>query len=101
MRGFRPDRFAGTSSVFGSAEVRVPLTRIKLIVPGLQGVFGFYDVGRVFVDEEEDASSLHATFGGGIWMAVLNRDNVLFVGYGKPTKGNEAGVVMAGFGFPY
>jgi outer membrane protein assembly factor BamA len=100
LRGYRPDRFAGEDAAYGSAELRVPLTRIKLVVPGEQGIFGFSDIGRVFVTGES-SDEWHSTFGGGVWFSFIGRDNVLLAGVGKPTKGNEGARVVIGFGFPY
>jgi outer membrane protein assembly factor BamA len=98
LRGYRPDRFAGDASVYGSAEVRLPLTRIRFIVPGQQGVFGFADGGRVYF-EGETSDEWHATTGGGIWLSFLGRDNVIYGGVGMPTKGNEGTRFVLGFGF--
>lgn len=100
LRGYSPDRFAGDAAVFGSAEARLPLTRIQLIVPGQQGVFAFYDVGQVYI-KGVSSDEVHAATGGGVWFSFLSRDQVLFVGAGKPTKGKEGTRVIAGFGFPF
>ena len=47
VRGFRAQRFAGDHSVYGNADLRIFLARIKIVVPGDFGVMGFGDVGRV------------------------------------------------------
>ncbi len=106
LRGYRPNRFAGERSAYGSAELRLPLTRIKFVVPGEQGLFGFGDAGRVWVDNETgpDADDIHTSFGGGVWFAFLNRDNVLVVGAGVPSEriGTDKGTrVFVSFGFPF
>ena len=100
LRGYRPDRFAGDAAVYGSAELRLPLTRIQLVVPGQQGVFGFADGGRVYL-RGEGSDEWHATAGGGIWLSFLGLDNVVYVGAGTPTKGSEGTLFVLGFGFPY
>lgn len=100
LRGYRPDRFAGERSVYGSVELRVPVTRLKLVVPGQQGIFGFNDVGKVFVSGM-DSDRWHSTLGGGLWFSFLTRDNVLVIGAGQPTRGKEGGRVFVGFGFPW
>jgi len=100
LRGYRPDRFAGDASLYGSAELRVPLTRLKLIVPGQQGVFGFADGGRVYF-EGESSDKWHSSFGGGVWFSFLTRNNVIFAGLGRPTKDKEGTRLILGFGFPY
>ena len=100
LRGYRPDRFAGDAAVYGSADLRIPLTRIKLVVPGQQGVFGFVDGGRVYL-EGESSDEWHSSYGGGIWFTFLTRDQVAYVAAGKPTKGSEGTRLIVGFGFPY
>ncbi len=100
LRGYRPDRFAGDAAIYGSAELRVPISRLTVIIPGQQGIFAFGDAGRVYV-RGETSDRMHSAVGGGIWMSFLNRDNVLFVGMGKPTKDKEGSRVVAGFGFPF
>ena len=101
LRGYRPDRFAGDASVYGSAELRLPIFRAKLVVPGEQGIFGFTDIGRVY-SRGENSDEWHTTVGGGIWLAFLGRDNVLYAGAGVPTKDKGEGTrFILGFGFPY
>jgi hypothetical protein len=39
LRGFPKQRFAGDASAFGSAELRIPVTRVYILVPGQLGVF--------------------------------------------------------------
>jgi outer membrane protein assembly factor BamA len=100
LRGYNFDRFAGEASVYGSAELRLPVTRIKFVVPGQQGFFGFYDAGRVYV-EGEDSDEFHAAVGGGFWMSFLTRASVAFIGVAKPVKDKEGNRIIAGFGFPF
>jgi hypothetical protein len=100
LRGYRPDRFAGDAAVYGSAEVRVPVTRLQIIIPGEQGVFGFADIGRVY-QKGESSDELHSSFGGGVWLSFLGRGNVLFVGAGAPKDTKEGTRILAGFGFPF
>ncbi len=100
LRGYNFDRFAGEAAVYGSAELRLPLTRIKFVVPGQQGVFGFYDAGRVYVGGET-SDEMHSAIGGGFWMSFLTRSSVAFVGVARPTKDKEGNRVIVGFGFPF
>ncbi len=65
LRGFRTHRFAGDAALFGSAELRLHLTSLFLAVPGRQGVFGFIDQGRVYL-EGEDSDTWHRSFGAGV-----------------------------------
>ncbi|MFB3112429.1 MAG: BamA/TamA family outer membrane protein, partial [Gemmatimonadales bacterium] len=50
LRGFAEQRFAGDASLLGSAELRFPLTKVRIIFPGSLGLHGLVDVGRVFSD---------------------------------------------------
>ncbi|HEX6790797.1 MAG TPA: BamA/TamA family outer membrane protein [Candidatus Krumholzibacteria bacterium] len=71
LRGFPQQRYAGDASVYTSAELRVPVTHIYLLVPGMLGVFGLVDTGRVFF-EGESSSKWHTAAGGGIWASFAD-----------------------------
>jgi outer membrane translocation and assembly module TamA len=70
LRGYRFSRFAGRSSLHGSAEIRIPLFELELFTRGRIGVLGFQDVGRVWWDDE-DSNQWHRGHGGGIWYESL------------------------------
>jgi hypothetical protein len=70
IRGYSTGRFLGDASVFGQAEIRVPLGPVKLIVPGRIGVLGLADAGRVFL-EGETSDVWHGAVGGGVWFEWL------------------------------
>jgi hypothetical protein len=76
VRGYSEGRFQGDAAVFASAELRVPLARARLLVPGQVGVLGFTDVGRVFLDGES-SRDWHESFGGGVWFTVLGPANLV------------------------
>lgn len=93
----RVNRYAGDAAAYGSAELRLSLTRITLVLPADVGVFGLADVGRVFL-EGESSDKWHTAFGGGISLAYLNRANTLSVAVARGEE--HTGVyVQAGFGF--
>jgi outer membrane protein assembly factor BamA len=80
LRGFAEQRFAGDASLLGSAELRVPVTKVRIIFPGHFGIHGLVDVGRVFSDLDNPGdNTLHSAFGGGFWISVLDPANVLSV----------------------
>lgn len=80
IRGFRKNRFAGDTSVYGNAELRLALLPINLIVPGEFGVFIAAGAGRVFYAEDpEDANKWHKSVGGGFWFSFLKRKQTLSV----------------------
>lgn len=85
VRGYRAQRFAGDASVFGNADLRIFLTRVKLVVPGDLGVFGFGDVGRVFV-AGEGSRRWHPSGGGGVWFAPLTRTNTISLAVARSSE---------------
>jgi hypothetical protein len=78
IRGYRQQRFAGDELLFGNVDVRVFLTRLKLIFPGDLGVLAFADAGRVFLDGD-DSDDVHWSVGGGVWFAPLVRTNAISI----------------------
>ncbi len=99
LRGFRKNRFAGDTSLYGNSELRLVLTKIKLLVSGELGVFGAADAGRVIYDKDPDnADKWHTGIGGGFWLSFLQRQQTLSVAV---VKGDDlTGVYLrAGFMF--
>lgn len=78
LRGWDEQRFAGRSSVFGTAELRVLLGKVFIIVPADMGVLAFTDVGRVAADGEQ-SDVWHSGVGGGIWIAPITRVHTVSV----------------------
>jgi hypothetical protein len=93
----RSHRYAGDASAYGSAELRLRLGRVKLVVPTHVGVFGLADAGRVFL-EGENSDTWHRSFGGGLWLAPIDRDYTISaaVAAGDERTGLY---VQAGFAF--
>ncbi len=74
VRGLREERFAGDGSMFGNAELRIPLAEVNLLLPADFGIMGAVDAGRVFYDgDPDDADKWHTTFGGGVWLSLMDR----------------------------
>lgn len=72
IRGFRKDRFSGTSSLYASIEPRLKLFKSQsYILPGDVGIIGFYDIGRVWLKNEK-STKWHQTFGGGFYFSPFN-----------------------------
>jgi hypothetical protein len=97
VRGFAQQRFAGDSSLYGSAELRVPLARIYLLVPGNLGVYAFGDVGRVFLDGES-SSRWHAGAGGGFWLGLIYPGSAVSVSIASSEEGTRV-YIHAGLAF--
>ncbi|MEO6220654.1 MAG: BamA/TamA family outer membrane protein, partial [Ginsengibacter sp.] len=67
IRGFRKNRFSGSSLAYSSLEFRVKLFKSKsYILPGDVGLLSFYDVGRVW-QHDKVSSKWHHAYGGGIY----------------------------------
>ena len=89
-------RYAGDASLFGSAELRVPVIRFPTLVPTDVGILGFTDAARVYVDGESPGG-WHTAAGGGFWVGAVNAAtnvNVLFT-----NRSNRR--VMVSLGFAY
>lgn len=72
VRGYSSRRFVGDRSAFGSAEVRVPLGNVPLLINWKSGVFGLVDAGRVWLDGGSPGG-WHTGFGGGMWISALGQ----------------------------
>ena len=80
VRGFRKNRFAGDTALYGNSELRLVLAKIKLLVPGELGLFGAADAGRViYAEDPDDADTWHTGVGGGLWLSFLQRRQTLSV----------------------
>jgi hypothetical protein len=97
VRGLRQNRYAGDAAVYGNLEVRTRLGRMTLVLPADIGVFALADVGRVFLDGE-DSDKWHPGYGGGIWLAYLNRNNTFSIAVAESEE-HVALYVRFGFAF--
>ncbi|MFT3911316.1 MAG: BamA/TamA family outer membrane protein [Ferruginibacter sp.] len=72
LRGYRKNRFTGTSALYGNAELRFKLFKSKsYVLPGDIGLLGFYDIGRVWVPNEKSLK-FHSDYGGGLYFVPYN-----------------------------
>lgn len=92
LRGYRAQRFSGESALAFGGDLRYSFNRFKTgLLPIQLGVFGGYDIGRVWVDGE-DSDIWHDDFGGGIILnavdsiygelGVFNSDDGLRISFG-------------------
>lgn len=97
VRGWDLQRFAGRSSAFGSAELRLFVRKVRIVAPADLGVHGLVDAGRVFADGDR-SRRWHTGFGGGLWLAPLMRSNTVSL---TVARGRErTGLYLAsGFAF--
>ena len=69
LLGYLQNRFAGKHMVFNNLQARVKLFNIaSYILPGQLGLTGFYDTGRVWV-ENENSNKWHQGMGGGLYFS--------------------------------
>ncbi|MBL7698743.1 MAG: BamA/TamA family outer membrane protein [Chitinophagaceae bacterium] len=84
LLGYRQYRFAGEHMIYNNFEVRMKIANFTgYIIPGQFGAVGFFDVGRVWIDDEH-SDVWHSGVGGGLFFApaqivVIN----VIAGYSK------------------
>jgi hypothetical protein len=72
LRGYRVNRFAGSTMAYGSAELRLKLFDFNAhIIKGDLGLVGFNDIGRVWM-QGEVSKKWHHGYGGGIYLIPFN-----------------------------
>jgi hypothetical protein len=71
MRTLDNQRYAGDASLYGSTELRIPVTRFSFGLPFNLGLLAFGDAGRVFVNGDSPGG-WHNVTGAGFWLGVLN-----------------------------
>jgi hypothetical protein len=97
VRGLERHRYAGDGVVFGNADLRLPISNLRIILPGEWGLVASADAGRVYLDGE-DSNKWHYGWGGGIWIAWLDRANTLTFSFAR--SGDRNGFyARVGFGF--
>lgn len=97
VRGYRSERFAGDESFFATAEARAPLGTVNILFPLRFGVYGFADVGRVWL-EGESSDKWHPGYGAGIFL----RDMLTGMSVdGSVSKGDEGVRFYVGFNFTF
>jgi hypothetical protein len=84
LLGYRQYRFAGEHMLYNNLELRMKIANFTgYIIPGQFGLVGFFDFGRVWVDDE-NSDEWHNGVGGGVYfapaqMVVIN----VVAGYSK------------------
>tara|TARA_R110002049_G_scaffold242357_1_gene416167 strand:+ start:10614 stop:14318 length:3705 start_codon:yes stop_codon:yes gene_type:complete len=69
LRAYRTQRFTGQNSLIGNADLRYSFDSFKTKLLPLQiGIFGGYDLGRVWINND-NSNTWHNSYGGGIWIA--------------------------------
>ncbi|WP_153801252.1 BamA/TamA family outer membrane protein [Foetidibacter luteolus] len=79
LLGYRQFRFAGQYSLYNNLELRIKLADVGgYILPGQFGMMGFFDIGRVWEDNES-SSTWHKGGGGGLYFAPARVAVIQFV----------------------
>lgn len=97
LRGLPAQRYAGDASLYGSAEVRLEVGSARVLVPEVVGLLGLADAGRVWVNGSSPGG-WHAGFGGGIWLGLINRRNIVSAAYAVSEGGGRIHLDL-GFAF--
>ena len=82
VRGYGFQRYRGESAATGSAEIRIPVGTVPLMVKWKTGVFGLADVGRVWF-EGRSPGGWHSGYGGGIWLSSLGQTFSIAYAHGE------------------
>jgi hypothetical protein len=104
FRGVRKFRFAGQHSFYQNTDLRIKLFNIRNpLLPVSVGVVGFHDFGRVWYNDdpstrEGTSEKLHRAYGGGIWLAPLNKIS-FGLDYSMSTLDEQALYLRMGFFF--
>jgi len=76
LRGYRNQRFTGNQSFYQNTDIRLNLRKVKTeLVPLQLGVFGGFDYGRVWL-ENENSEDWKTSYGGGIWLVGAEMINL-------------------------
>ncbi len=100
LRGYRKNRFSGKSMVFFNSDLKLQILDIATaVVPVKFGVRGFYDLGRVYI-EDEKSDQFHAGYGGGIYLIPLEKSYSLGLNMGFSEE-ETAGLIVFEFGISF
>lgn len=76
LLGYLQNRFAGQQMLYDDFSARLRLTEVRsYILPGELGLKGIYNIGRVWVDNE-NSNTWHQGVGGGIYFSPVHRATI-------------------------
>ncbi len=93
----RENRFAGDAAVWGGSELYLGFGRLFVGAPAEFGVLGLAEAGRVYLDGESPGP-WHGAVGGGLWLAILDRGNLVSLSVARSEE-RTAAYFRAGLGF--
>lgn len=83
LRGFRDKRFIGKQSYYQYSDLRLDMGKLKNpFTPLRYGLFAGFDYGRVWFPGEH-SRSWHTSYGGGIWLTILNKFTTKYSWFGS------------------
>lgn len=87
LRGYRNNRFIGKQSLYQFSDLRLDLGRLENpFTPLLYGVFGGFDYGRVWYNQEH-SKKWHTSCGGGFWLTFFKKYTGKFSYFGSKDGG--------------
>ncbi len=97
LRSYVLERFSGDASLYFQSELRIPISKVKIIVKGNLGLVTFLETGRVF-ENGKSSDIWHPSYGTGVWLSFFNSQlNFVYnIGYSKEII---AHYVQTKFGF--
>lgn len=76
LRGYRNQRFTGNKSFYQNTDIRFNLRKVKTeLVPLQIGLFGGFDYGRVWLDNE-NSTNWKTSYGAGFWLVGAEMINL-------------------------
>lgn len=98
LRGYRNERFLGSSYFSQSSDLRFTIGKIqRTVAPLTYGILGGFDYGRIWLDGES-SRKWHQDYGGGLW---LNAINVLTARISYFKSPDEKGRVIFGAAYSF
>jgi hypothetical protein len=97
IRGLRRQRYAGDSSAYGNAELRLTLVDRGEAFLSRVGIFGLADGGRVWL-AGESSDTWHHGVGGGVFVSVMKPENVWSFSVAQ-SEGRTRVYLLGGFMF--
>ncbi|GGG44669.1 metallophosphoesterase [Bizionia arctica] len=97
LRGFRNQRFTGQKSFYQNSDIRFSFNSSKTtLLPIRYGLYGGFDYGRVWMDQE-DSTKWHNSYGGGLF---INASELLLANIGVFNSSDGIRIAFnLGFGF--
>ncbi len=93
LRGFRRNRFAGDGIFYHATDLRVKILQGRRGLRTGVGVFAAFDYGRAFFDGDNNANSIHTSYGGGFYLTPIN---LIGLKFGYYVGADDTQVVVGG-----